>query len=167
MTTDQIAKTLALRACSIIEHAGLFMLVHPHGFEKQPRSKELLAKSRGGALTEAWLWLHPEGNARAGITTIQRVVAEDFGVPAVALVNHDKHEPIATARRIAMALSRELTLSAYPKIAAAFDRDAQSAIYAHESILAQCVTDRAFAARVGALRVACSAAMRPDEGDSL
>ncbi len=161
MTTDEIASILKLRGCTIVEADGRFALVHPDGYEHKPRAHELLATSRAAAITEAWLWLHPDNNDRLGVTMIQSIVMKDFGLPLEALLDEGRPEPLATARRIAMALCRELTGSTFQNIGRAFDRDHGTVINARDSVRDQCHTDRAFAARVGSLRVACSVALIP------
>ncbi len=166
MTVIEIEKVLTLRGCAIVAAGAAFGLTHPVGLEPGTRTRELFATSREGAVREAWLWLHPEGNARQSITIIQHLVAQDYQLPAVALVNRDRSEPLATARRVAMALARELTLSSHVNIGAAFDRDGGTVLHACDSVRNQCATDKQFAARVGALRVACSVAMRADQEDA-
>lgn len=159
MTPAEIEAELKTRECAIVEDGGRFAMVYPHGYELRKRSRDLLASCRSAALVEAWLWLHPDRETASGIETVQRVVAEDFGLPVAGLKSRDRSEPTVTARRIAMALARELTAAPLQQIGEAFDRDHGTVIYARDSVASQCQTEDVFAARVGTLRAACSAAL--------
>lgn len=159
MTLSDIAFVLARRGCTIEAATGsTFLLAHPHGMDSalRTRTRTLLATTHESALREAWLWLHPEGRAASAVATIKHVVATDYGVTHEELAGRDRHEPIATARRIAMALCRELTMATLHKLGEAFDRDHGTVLHAQVSVRDQCETDAAFAARVGTLRVECS-----------
>jgi len=137
MTLAEISSALANRHCMIVEDRGRFALVHPCAFEKTARSHDLLA-------------------------TIKRVVAADFGVGVVDIDTSDRTEPLATARRVAIAPARERTWLTCEAIGAAFARNHSTVINSARQVADQCATDRRFAARVGTLRVASSAAMRTD-----
>lgn len=159
MTTTEIKRVLALRGCSFAQAEGKFALVYPHGYEPSARSHELLATTLEAAVIEAWLWLHPESAADASVRTILTVVGDDFGVHPDTLLSRARHEPVATARRVAMALARGLTAASTESLGDFFCRTHSTILYGVESVAAQCATERAFAARVGTLRVACSAAL--------
>jgi hypothetical protein len=162
MTTAEIETELKTRACAIVEDGGKFALVYPHGYRSK-RSRELLASRRESALVEAWLWLHPDLSDDEGIEIVMRVVARDYRLHVDAFLGKERHEPLATARRIAMALSRELTGATLQIIGDTFGgRDHGTVVHAQNSIANQCDTDDALAARVGTLRAACLAALNPD-----
>lgn len=159
MTATEIEAALALRKCAIVEDAGDFALVYPYGYEGRARSHDLTAKTRAAALQEAWDWLHPEARMMERIEIVQRVVAMDFGTTQEALCNGGRPEPLATARRVAMALAAELAPASTYVVGHAFNREHNSVMYAQTSIADQCAIDERFAARVGALRQACVAAI--------
>lgn len=159
MTTAEIKSTLDARGCTLVQAEGAFALVYPHGFGNSKRSLELLATTADAAWVEAWLWLHPESDAAEAVMAIMRLVATDYGVPLVLLRSRARHEPVATARLVAMALSREVTGATFELIGNLFERDRATAIYATDSINDRCTTDRALAARVGGLRIAAGAAV--------
>jgi hypothetical protein len=160
MKPAEIEAVLQRRGCTIVEDGGKFALVYPHGYEGRPRTKDLLATKRESAALESWLWLHPDLVDDRGIDTVKKIVAADYRLSVEQLVAKDRSEPLATARRIAMALSRELTGATLEVIGTAFGgRDHGTVIHARDSLVAQCDTDAALAARLGTLRVACAAAL--------
>lgn len=161
MSADEIEMLLAARGCSIVEDGGRFALVYPHGYSQRHKAHDLAATDRASANAEAWVWLHPENTGTAAVFAVQRVVAEDFGFESKALLEKDRTEPLASARRIAMTLARELSGASYSYIGEAFARDHGTIISAQQSVQDQCDTDAAFDARVGTLRAACQAALKP------
>ena len=75
-------------------------------------------------------------NARQfSINNIQRIVAEYYHISLRELNGKKLNRGIARPRRIAMALSRELTQNSYPEIGQAFDgRDHSTVIHACERV---------------------------------
>ena len=75
-------------------------------------------------------------NARQfSIDNIQRIVAEYYHISLRELNGKKLNRGIARPRRIAMALSRELTQNSYPEIGQAFDgRDHSTVIHACERV---------------------------------
>jgi hypothetical protein len=161
VTTAEIEHALRARDCALVADGGRFALVYPHGYEQRKRAHDLAAADRAGALAEAWAWLHPDATEATGIATVQAVVAADFGVTVEALPSRDRSEPLATARRVAMAIARELTGATFARVGEQFARDHGTVIHAVESVRDQCTTETAFAARVGTLRAVCRAALAP------
>lgn len=157
MTAAEIETALTQRDCSIVEGGGKFALVYPHGYELRKRSRDLMASNRSAAAVEAWLWLHPESAAADAIAAVQRIVAVDFGVQPADFIARDRSEPLATARRVAMALAREVTGASLGHLGAIFERDHGAVLHAQQSVRDQCETDDLFAARVGTLRAKCLA----------
>jgi chromosomal replication initiation ATPase DnaA len=155
MNHAEIEAALKVRDCAIVHDGGKYALVYPHGYDLRKRAHDLGATSRNDALAEAWVWLHPISESGQGFATIRRVVAESFGFPPEMFESRDRSEPLATARRVAMSLSRELTGATFEAIGSAFARDANTAIYAQQTVADQCGLDPRFAARVGTLRAAC------------
>lgn len=163
MTPAEIETALKTRGCTIVQDAGDFALVHPHGDTGTPSAHDLRAKSRDAALLESWQWLHPDSAARARVAMIQRVVAQTFETTIADLSSKARPEPLATARRIAMSLSRELSDASLSAIADVFAKDRGTVIYARQSIAEQIEADHAFAGRYGAIRAACLAAFETPE----
>lgn len=158
-TFKEVEDYLAARGCSIVEDGGQFALVYPTGYGSSRAAHTLAATDRECALAESTRFLNPEKEAYARIAAIKRVVAENFGTGPDAFLKFDRSEPLATARRIAIALCRELTVASRNQLRASFNREARGTIdHAVESVAAQCATDKQFAARFGALRaLACAA----------
>ena len=161
MTTAELQGSLQERGCSIVEEGGRFALVYPHGYTARKTAHDLCATTLAQATAEAWIWLHPERLAAAGIAEVQRIVAAGYGFATIAFCVKDRSEPLATARRVAMALAREITGASTDVVGAAFERDRGTVIAAQTSVRDQCDIDRAFAARVGSLRAACLTALHP------
>lgn len=156
MTTKEKVAALASRGCDIIEDKGDFALVYPIG-NGSKRAHDLAAKSHEAALVEAWDWLYPEQYLAERIDVIQRVVAKEYGTTVHDLCNGGRPEPLATARRVAMVLTRQLTPASHHAVGHAFNRDHASVIHAEKSIADQCMTDHQFGARLGAIRELCKA----------
>jgi len=98
---------------------------------------------------------------RADVRAIQRIVADDFGVPVPLLWLRRKPEPVNTARLFAMALCRELTDAVSQELALAFARNEHGTILsAVKSVAARCETERPARERYARLRVACTAALK-------
>ena len=163
MSADEITMLLKARGCTVVEDAGRFALVYPHGYARRHKAHDLAAKDHASASIEAWLWLHPEmisPKAIEAVISVQIIVAGDFGFKATELLEKDRSEPLATARRIAMTLARELSGATFDYLSEAFDREPGAVIQALQSVRNQCETDAAFDARVGTLRAACRSAMK-------
>lgn len=160
-TAEEVTQALTALGCAVLEDGGQFVLVHPAGYGGSKSAHELVAKERNPALAEAWNFLHPEAQAYARVATIKRVVAEGYGEPPSAFLRRDRNEPLATARRIAMALCRDLTAASLETLGRSFERDRTDIRYAQASVAEQCAVDRQFAARVGLLREACLRAFVP------
>ncbi len=158
MTIPEIEAALELGKCAVVADGGDFALVYPYGFEGRQRAHDLAAKTRDGALTEAWAWLHPEIQIAEQIEIIQRVVARDFGETVDSLCNGGRHESLATGRQVAMALARMLTPASTIAVGAAFNRDHSTVIYAARVVESRITIDGRFAARVAMLREACLSA---------
>lgn len=166
MTPIEIDVQLAARACAIVEDRGDFALVYPYGYQGRRRAQQLVAKTRAAALVEAWDWLHPEHRIAEIVDIVQHVVAADFGVAVEEFFPKTRTEPLATARRVAMVLARELSGGGLHAIGNLFLRDHATVLSAEQSVADQRETDAAFAARVGALRAACAAEIERRERKS-
>ncbi len=160
MTTAELEQALALRNCAIVQDGDRFALVYPHGYELRKRAHDLGAINRPAALAEAWAWLHPDLSNAESVRKVAAVVAGDFGVTVEDLAARDRSEPLATARRVAFALARELTNAPLAVIGDLFGRDHGTVIHAVDSVRDQCDTSAAFAARVGTLRAVCATALQ-------
>lgn len=156
MTTVEKDAALKLRGCDIIEDRGDFALVYPYGINSK-RAHDLAAKTREEAIVESWDWLNPDQQVAERIEIIQRVIASAHGTTAEELIGGGRPEPLATARRIAMAIARQLTPASTFRIGDTFLRDHGTVIYAEKTIAEQCESDERFAARFGALRELCKA----------
>lgn len=76
------------------------------------------------------------------IDNIQRVVAQYYRISQRELTGKKRNGPIARARQIAMALSRELTSNSYPEIGRAFDgRDHSTVMHACHKVSELRATD--------------------------
>lgn len=158
MTPGEIETALTVNGCAVIEDGGYFALVYPFGYEGRKRSQDLTAKTRAAALAEAWAWLHPEKRVMERIEIIQRAVSNDFGVSIEGLRNGNRAEPMATARRVAMALAATITPASTYCIGTLFGgREHHTVLYAKQSVKDQGETDLPFAARVDLLKRACLA----------
>jgi chromosomal replication initiation ATPase DnaA len=158
MTTVEIETQLLQRGCSLAEDAGDFALVYPFGFENRKRSHDLQAKTRDAALAEAWDWLVPEQRVIHRIEIIRRFVAAEWAISVQTLCGGSRAEPVATARRVAMALAATITPASTYLVGTEFgDRDHGTVLYAKTSVAAQCETSGEFAVRVGMLRAQCLA----------
>ena len=82
-------------------------------------------------------------NARQfSIDNIQQIVAEYYHISLRELNGKKLNRGIARPRRIAMALSRELTQNSYPEIGQAFDgRDHSTVIHACERVRELCAEE--------------------------
>jgi hypothetical protein len=160
MTTVEKDAALMVAGCTLVEDKGAFALVYPYGYEGRKRAHDLAAKGREAAIVEAWDWLHPEEQIAERIEIIQRVVAHEFGTTAHDLCNGGRTEPLATARRVAMALCRKLTPASTTLVGASFNgRDHGTVLHAERSIAAECENDARFGARVGIVFEACRTAI--------
>lgn len=156
MTTDEIAAALAANRCEILEDRGDFALVYPYGYSRSKRAHGLTAKSRDDAIAEAWAFLQPEFRTEQRIDIIQRIAAAEFGLSVVELCGSSRPEPIATARRMAMALATEITSAGLYQIGSLFGgRDHSTASYARRSVTDQCETSAAFANRYDTVKARC------------
>jgi chromosomal replication initiation ATPase DnaA len=160
MTPAEIDTELKSRGCVLVHDSGDFALVYPYGINSK-RAQDLAAKTRAAALVEAWHFLNPEQEAQDRIEVITRLVARDYGVTVEGMCASGRPEPLATARRVAMALSRLLTSATLQYVAERFGREGNATIYALTSIDDQCASDPRFAARFETLRAACIAAINP------
>jgi len=156
MTTEEISAALAANRCEILEDQGDFALVYPYGYSRSKRAHGLKSKTREEAVFEAWAFLQPEFRTEQRIDIIQRVTAAEFGLSVIELCGSSRPEPIATARRIAMALAAEITHAGVYQIGALFGgRDHSTASYAKQSVRDQCETSAAFANRYETLKARC------------
>jgi chromosomal replication initiation ATPase DnaA len=158
MTPPEIEAAMKEKGCVLVEDRGDFALVYPFGYEGRKRSQDLQAKTRDAALVEAWKWLHPEQRVAERIEIIQRMVAAEFGISIDLLCAGGRAEPMATARRVALALAATITPASTYLIGASFGREHGTVLYAKKSIEDQCAVDLPLAARVGTLRAQCQAA---------
>lgn len=93
---------------------------------------------------------------------IRAIVAEYYRVTVDELAGDGRHEPLVTARRVAVALARELTGLSTAEIATDFGYGHHnSTCYAVTSVAAQCATQPAFATTMEILRTACREAIAP------
>lgn len=97
--------------------------------------------------------------AHVEIQIIQRVCAEDYRMPAAALWAPGRHEPIATARLLAMSLARDLTPLKGHEIARAFGRHRSLVPHATRTCADRRATDPHFAAHYLRLRQLCLRAL--------
>lgn len=96
------------------------------------------------------------------VATIKREVAAAFDVDPLAIDGTAKPEPLATARHVAMYLSRVLLRGSYPAIARDFNRKGHgSALYAVRVIGDRYQTDALFASKIERLRSDLSSKLNP------
>ncbi len=156
MTTEEIEAALVANRCEILEDNGDFALVYPYGYSRTKRAYGLSAKTREAAVLEAWAFLQPEFRTEQRIDLIQRIVSAEFGLSVVELCGSSRPEPIATARRIAIALAADVTPAGLYQIGSLFGgRDQSTASYARQSVRDQYETSAAFAARYDTLKARC------------
>jgi chromosomal replication initiation ATPase DnaA len=102
------------------------------------------------------------GSIAPDVAIIQRVVAEHYGYSPRALCGRDRHEPVVTARHVAMWFCRSLTRHSLQAIAANFGgRDHGTVIGAVKNIGARISMDPRFAAVIGQLRLQIEAKLPP------
>jgi chromosomal replication initiator protein len=90
---------------------------------------------------------------RLSLDAIQRAAAEEFGVPAAALLAQDRRPGVAFARQVAMYLARELTDESLPAIGARFGgRNHSTVLHAHRKIASDLQRDDEVVHKVDALR---------------
>jgi chromosomal replication initiator protein len=75
------------------------------------------------------------------IEAIQREVARFYKVTVESLKEDRRHKALAHARQVAMYLSRKLTKSSFPEIAARFSKDHSTVISAVRKVEGQRETD--------------------------
>ncbi len=88
-----------------------------------------------------------------GIDDVVQLVAKEFGVrPTMILRSRSRHEPLATARFVAIALCLEFTLVHALEVAAWFGRERSLTSYARIKVKDREETEPEFKAKLAALR---------------
>jgi len=83
-------------------------------------------------------------DAKPGIESIQKAVADFFHIRLADLKSKKRTQHIAFCRQVAMYLCRKLTDSSFPAIGEAFGRDHSTVIHAHNLISRRVASDSAF-----------------------
>lgn len=86
------------------------------------------------------------------IHDIQSHVAKRFDVPLDKLLGDSRSPVYALPRQVAMYLACELTGYSGPRIGRAFGRDNTTVLYAKDSLMAKCRSDKALGRKVAALK---------------
>src|SRR5687768_7463425 len=86
---------------------------------------------------------------------IQEVVSIYFRFPLHVLWSRQRHEPLATARNLAMALSLELTGQHVGVVCAAYHRSRGCATAAVKTVAGRCDTEPTFRALYNDLKARC------------
>jgi len=90
------------------------------------------------------------------VATIQRIVAEAFGVPAWTMTARDRQEHIARPRMIAMAITRDLTRLSLHDIGKAFGgRDHTTVLHAYNAVCDWATIEKGFPELIEQLKQRC------------
>lgn len=92
------------------------------------------------------------------MTTTPRIIAETaqhYGIPASAILGHDRRRRYARPRQVAMYLARVLTGRSYPEIAMSFGRDHSTVHHAVDVICHLQASDASVAGAILAITGRC------------
>ncbi|MFY9488219.1 MAG: chromosomal replication initiator protein DnaA [Solirubrobacterales bacterium] len=96
--------------------------------------------------------IHPHTCRRVSVTQIQQVVSDHFGLTVDDLRGQGRDRRVSNPRQLAMYLACELTGESLPMIAAAFERDHSTVVYARDKVIKACAEDAGVASTADRLR---------------